>query len=201
VATLVRWVVRVVTAILAFLLFETGVAGIPDSIASQYAFLSSLNEEWLIRLAALVLGFILALAAIGPHRVQAWIRWAAPNQALSLDSPDANSQADSTPEISVQEWWRERIKEWRSVIHDFDLDRPDDRRRFLRTDAYSQMKECGLKPEVIKMFEAQRTLHVGNEARGDTAYQYTLLDEVARIEKERVLNAPEPATNQAAPAS
>lgn len=49
------------------------------------------------------------------------------------------------------------------------------------------------------MFEADRTLHVGNEARGDTTYKYTLLDEVARIEKEQVLNAPQPATNRAAP--
>jgi hypothetical protein len=89
-------------------------------------------------------------------------------------------------------------KEWRSVIHDFDLDSQSDRRSFLRTDTYSQMKQY-LKPEVIDMFEAQRTLHVGNEARGVTAYHYTLLDEVDRIERERVLNAPKPITNQAAP--
>ncbi len=34
------------------------------------------------------------------------------------------------------------------------------------------------------MLEAPRTFHIGNEARGELAYEYTLLDEVARIEKE-----------------
>ena len=72
---------------------------------------------------------------------------------------------------------RQRIDEWRSVIHDFDTD------RFAGTDTYSQMKPH-LRPEVIKMLEAPRTFPVGNEARGDTAYRYTLLDEVARIEQE-----------------
>jgi hypothetical protein len=83
-------VVRVVTAILAFLLFETGVAGIPDSIASQYEFLSKLNEESLIRLAALVLGFVFALVAIGPYRVQAWIKWASPDRSTSTAVPPAD---------------------------------------------------------------------------------------------------------------
>jgi hypothetical protein len=72
-----------------------------------------------------------------------------------------------------------RIDAWRSVIRDFDFEAD----RFASTDTYSQMKPY-LRPEVIKMFEEPRTLHVGNEARGDTAYKYTLLDEVARIEKE-----------------
>jgi hypothetical protein len=114
-------------------------------------------------------------------------------------NPDANLQAEPPSDVSVNEWLLERTKEWRSVILDHDLDRPDDRQRFLRTDTYYQMKQYGLKPEVIKMFEAQRTLHVGNEALGDTAYRYTLLSEVARIERERVFNAPESITNQATP--
>jgi phage terminase Nu1 subunit (DNA packaging protein) len=77
---------------------------------------------------------------------------------------------------------RKRIEEWRSVIRDFDF------RTYsfaeAEADTFSQMKLVGLRPEVIKMFEAPRTLPVGNEARGDTAYRYTLLDEVARIERE-----------------
>ena len=97
-----------------------------------------------------------------------------------------------SPKIEAQEWWRERIEEWRSVIHNFDFDRE----RFASTDTYSQMKQY-LRSEVIDMFEAQRTLHVGNEARGDTTYKYTLLDEVDRIEGEQVFNAPEPITNHA----
>jgi hypothetical protein len=87
---------------------------------------------------------------------------------------------------------RERIDKWRSVIRDFDFETE----RFAETDTYSQMKQCGLKPEVIDMIEAQRIVHVGNEARGDTAYKSTLLDEVARIENERVLNAPEVANDK-----
>jgi hypothetical protein len=116
-------------------------------------------------------------------------------EGVRPDSPGANPQADPSPEVSVQERWRERIGDWRSVIRDFDFYRES----FASTDTYAQMKQYGLKPEVIDMFEAQRTLHVGNDARGDTAYKYTLLDEVARIENERVLNAPEPITNQASP--
>ncbi len=34
------------------------------------------------------------------------------------------------------------------------------------------------------MFEKPRTAHLGNPARGEHAYRYTLLDEVARIERE-----------------
>ena len=116
-------------------------------------------------------------------------------EGVRPDSPVANPQADPSPEVSVQERWRERIGDWRSVIRDFDFSRES----FTSTDTYSQMKQYGLKPDVIDMFEAQRTLHVGMDARGDIAYKYMLLDEVARIENERVLNAPEPITNQAAP--
>lgn len=102
---LIRWVVRVVAALLAFLLFETGVAGIPDSIASQYAFLASLNEEWLIRLAALVLGFFLTLVAIGPYRVQAWIKWASPDHSTSTAVPPT---ADAVSAVGV---YREPVGE------------------------------------------------------------------------------------------
>ena len=86
-ATVIRWVVRVVAAVLAFLLFETGVAGIPGSIAEQYALLATYSEEWLIRVLALALGFVLALVAIGPYRVQAWIKWASPGQSTSTAVP------------------------------------------------------------------------------------------------------------------
>jgi hypothetical protein len=101
-----------------------------------------------------------------------------------LDSPDVRLEADRSPEESAQERCRQRIQDWRSVIHDYDLDRTDDRQRFLKTDTYHQMKRCGLNPEVIEMFEAGRTFHVGKEVYGGAAYKYTLLGEVARIEEE-----------------
>jgi hypothetical protein len=40
-----------------------------------------------------------------------------------------------------------------------------------------------LRQEVIKMIEAPRTVYVGG-ARGDNVRQYTLLDEITRIERE-----------------
>jgi len=43
-----------------------------------------------------------------------------------------------------------------------------------------------LQSKVITMLEESRTLHVGNPARGDTTYKYTLLDEVPSIEREPV---------------
>ena len=72
-----------------------------------------------------------------------------------------------------------RITEWRFIIQDFDFATDT----FASTGTYSQMKPH-LRSEVIEMFETPRGIHVGNEARGDLAYGYTLLDEVARIEKE-----------------
>lgn len=46
--------------------------GVPAWVASQGTLLASLDEEWRIRLLALILGFVLILVAIGPARVQAW---------------------------------------------------------------------------------------------------------------------------------
>jgi hypothetical protein len=116
-----------------------------------------------------------------------------------LDSPDVRLEAERPPEESARERLGALIEGWRSVIPDYDLDRQDERQRFLKTDTYYQMKKYGLKPEVIEMFEADRTFHVGKEVHGGTAYKSTLLDEVARIEEEQVLNAPEPATNRTTP--
>ncbi len=81
--------------------------------------------------------------------------------------------------FSSQEHRRQRTEQWRAVIRDFNFKTE----RFGATDTYAQMKPY-LKSEVIEMLEAPRTVHVGNEARGELARQYTLLDEVARIEEE-----------------
>jgi hypothetical protein len=106
-------------------------------------------------------------------------------------SANAARSAEPATAPDRQDEHRKRIEHWRSVINSFDFDKE----RFAATDTYSQLRPH-LQPEVIEMFEAQRTVHVGNEARGDTAYKYTLLDEVARIENEGVLSAPESANNE-----
>lgn len=79
----------------------------------------------------------------------------------------------------LHEQRRKRIEEWRYAIQNHEF---GDYPRFASTVAYSQMKP-DLRPEVIKMLEEPTTFHVGNEARGELAYEYTLLDEVARIER------------------
>jgi hypothetical protein len=79
----------------------------------------------------------------------------------------------------LQNQRRKRIEDWRLVIRTFDFSTGG----FAGTDTYSQMKPY-LQSDVVELLETPRTIHVGNEARGDLAYEYTLLDEVARIEKE-----------------
>lgn len=75
---------------------------------------------------------------------------------------------------------RKRIEHWRSVIRSFDFSYIG---TFGHTETYAEMKPY-LRPEVIQMLEEPRTTHVGNPARGQHAHKYTLLDEVARIERE-----------------
>lgn len=107
---------------------------------------------------------------------------AAQNEALTAE----NERLEEEPRKTKKErdelragQRQKRIEDWRSVIRGFDFDTHS----FASTDTYAQMRPH-LQPKVVKMFEAQRTVHIGNETRGDTAYGYTLLDEVARIEKE-----------------
>lgn len=108
-----------------------------------------------------------------------WPRIQARIEGWGISTPlDTNRPAPSS-EAVAQERWRGRIEEWRRVVLNFDFENE----RFASTDTYSQMKPH-LQPEVVKMFEKPRTVHIGNPARGDTTYRYTLLDEIARIEKE-----------------
>ena len=59
--------------ILAFLLWETSAAGIPESLSKQAGFVQALGGEWLLRYVQLpLLGFVLFLVAIGPKRALAW---------------------------------------------------------------------------------------------------------------------------------
>ncbi len=107
---------------------------------------------------------------------------------LTFSEGNAAPASSPTEELnrSVEEYQnlrdqrRKRIEEWRSAIRNHQF---GDYPRFASTVAYSQMRPY-LRPEVIEMLEAPRTFHVGNEARGDSAYRTALLDEVARIEKE-----------------
>jgi F0F1-type ATP synthase membrane subunit b/b' len=103
-------------------------------------------------------------------------RLAEENQSLKEQLRQAEQQRD---ELMSGER-RKRIEDWRSAISNHEFGGYP---RFASTAAYSQMKPY-LRPKVVEMLEAPRTFHVGNEARGDSAYQYTLLDEVARIERE-----------------
>jgi hypothetical protein len=103
-----------------------------------------------------------------------------PEELQSLREQLTFSEGAGNPSLDLtNEERKRRIDHWRSVIRDFDFETD----RFAGTDTYSQMKPY-LKPEVVKMFETPRSVYIGNEARGDTAYSYTLLDEVARIERE-----------------
>lgn len=173
-----------------------------DYVSGFGAYLA--RSHWLFRWAVYLSVFILIFVALNhliTLGIKAYRRSRARRRSTSTQPPSTtiiiNPQGDTSPEAVAREWWRERIKEWRSVIHAYDLDRLDDRQRFLRTDAYSQMKKYGLKPDVVEMFEADRTFHVGKEVYGGAVYKPTLLEEVARIENERVFNMPESITNQA----
>ncbi len=71
------------------MLFITGLLGLPEDVATQVAFLSSLGGELLIRLLAIVLAFAIALIWIGPTRVQEWRTWASAWFASPPQAPPA----------------------------------------------------------------------------------------------------------------
>ena len=75
---------------------------------------------------------------------------------------------------------RKHIEVWRSVIQNFDFNTAN---QFSGTDTYSQMRPH-LQDEAVKMLEASRIAYVAPEGRGGDLFRYTLLDEVARIERE-----------------
>src|SRR5215210_435785 len=74
------------------LLLITALWNFPEDVAGPAGFLISFGGEWLIRILALLLSFPLAMIAIGPYRVQAWIKWASPgNSAPTLAPPTAKT--------------------------------------------------------------------------------------------------------------
>lgn len=77
---------------------------------------------------------------------------------------------------------RRRVEEWRAVVSAETYDFIDCRSTFLSSSAYASLRPY-LRPEVVSKIEAPRMIYVGG-ARGDNVRQYTLLDEISRIERE-----------------
>src|SRR5215204_6490343 len=76
--------------------------------------------------------------------------------------------------------YRQRhISAWRKHIQTFRFHEGS----FTSTSVYAQMRPH-LRREVRERLEKPRTTIIPNEARGEVAEKYMLLDEVARIEKE-----------------
>jgi hypothetical protein len=88
-----------------------------------------------------------------------------------------------TPEEHAERraYRRRLIESWRVAIEAEKYDFIDYRSTFLSSAIYSSMLPH-LAPAVVRMIEAPRTIYVGG-GRGDFLRKYTLLDEVARIER------------------
>jgi hypothetical protein len=98
--------------------------------------------RWLlIRIVALVLSFLLALVAIGPHRVQAWITWASLDNAIP---PAARPTAEAEPTASVRnDAVREMHRDPRQVEEETDEEFLIRRCRELAQELYDFLKERG----------------------------------------------------------
>jgi hypothetical protein len=132
----VRWIIRIFLLLLALLLWETGVVGIPESIARQVNWLQSLGSENLIRILALLLGFVVALVAVGPTRVLAWVR--------VLFEPRANSEEQRAQDEALDAYL-DQMQDWLS-----DEGRPlasapseDPRRAMARTRTLTVLERLG----------------------------------------------------------
>jgi hypothetical protein len=95
---MLKRVVRGISLVIAVLLFETGIVGIPGSIASQA---HVIGPDWAVRVVASLLAVVAALAVVGPERLGHW------KQRLT----SAGSQpADAVPD-DVKEKLRELQRE------------------------------------------------------------------------------------------
>lgn len=103
--------------VLGFLIWETSVEAIPESISKQVAFLSTLPKGWLPIIVFSVLGVGLLLIAIGLERVetsgQVAYRW-----YKNLQRPD------EARELETQERWRRQdaLENWRCEMKQWVLD-------------------------------------------------------------------------------
>ena len=106
---------------------------------------------------------------------------AAENKArVAIEAAAHGAKLNATPELTASRL--NQIAEWRRVVAAEKYDFVDCRSKFLSSGVYSSLRPH-LLPEVINMIEAPRTFYVGG-ARGDNVRQYTLLDEIARIERQ-----------------
>jgi hypothetical protein len=69
---MLKRLVRIGAAVLALILFENGLVGIPVSVSDQAHWLGENGGHWGIRVAALFVALLFALVALGPERLQRW---------------------------------------------------------------------------------------------------------------------------------
>ncbi len=79
---------------------------------------------------------------------------------------------------------RAQVQKWRETVDELDEGFRDEERlkKFLSSSVYATMRP-NLSAEVVAKVERPRTSYVGG-ARGDDVLKYTLLDNIAQIEKE-----------------
>lgn len=97
---------------------------------------------------------------------------------------DAKPIKDVAKAEDLRESRRARISQWRNAVEELGPGFRDERRlqKFLSSSVYSEMR-THLLPEVVAKVERPRTAYVGG-GRDDDVLKYTLLDDIARIEKE-----------------
>jgi hypothetical protein len=204
----------------AFLRWETDIAGIPGSLSEQLAFVRALPGGTVPVIVYTVVGVALVLLAIGPYRVQAWIKWASSDRSIPTSVPPApEAEPTATAYLGAvgetrryplqvegeanEEFLRRRIEKWRAEIHESSFNRmAHGASEFVRTDTYAEMSPW-LPSKLRDRFEgdwvqqATITLRTPPHERGAEGDRRVLLREAARIEKEWALNAPERTTKQA----
>ncbi len=109
-----------------------------------------------------------------------WKQDAETKARVAIEKPVLGVHFQVAPELATRR--RDQIAEWRGAVVAEKYDFVDCRSKFLSSEIYSSLRPH-LLPEVIKKIEAPRTFYIGG-ARGDNVRQYTLLDEIARIERQ-----------------
>lgn len=97
---------------------------------------------------------------------------------------EAKAVQDGEPAGDLRESRRARIAEWRNAVEELGPEFRNERKlqEFLSSTVYSGLRPH-LLPELLAKLERVRTAYVGG-GRGDDVLKYTLLDDIARIEKE-----------------
>jgi hypothetical protein len=117
------------------LVLRTGVWGIPGAVAEIWASLTSLDGEWVIRVAAVVLAAIIALAAIGRDRLQGLVTVLRPR--AEREEQWREQEALDRYLAQMQEWLED---ENRPLLKS----RPaDQRRKLARTQTLTVLKKLG----------------------------------------------------------